>query len=181
MIIFLSFATEEDRAKFERVFEKYQKLLLHKAYGVLRDYDLAEDAVSEAFIRIYKNLHKIDDVASSRTASFLVTIVKNTSLTILNKQGKAVPLDDYKGHEGAGPYTEDMALSDVITGDMLKLVDNLKEELRAPFLLRYAHDLSHSEIAGLLGISENNATVRIHRAKARLAEMFREAGYANAT
>lgn len=180
MFIFLVFETEEDRIKFERVFEKYQKLLLHKSYGILRDYDLAEDAVSEAFIRVYKNIQKIDDVGSSRTVAFLVTIVKNTSLTILKKRDNYIELDEFMEYEDTSPRLEDTVLSDVITSDMLKLVDNLKEELRAPFLLKYAHDLSHSEIAGLLGISENNATVRIHRAKAKLAELFREAGYANA-
>ena len=45
MFIFLTFATEEDKLKFERLFEKYKRLLLYKAYGILGDYSLAEDAV----------------------------------------------------------------------------------------------------------------------------------------
>lgn len=180
MFFFLTFASEEDRIKFERLFEKYQKLLLHKAYGILRDHDLAEDAVSEAFIRIYKNMRKIDDIASSRTISFLVTIVKNTALTILNRQSKHAVLEDYMEYQDEGSGVEENIITDLITEDMLKLVDELKEELRAPFLMKYAHDLSHREIAALLNISENNVTVRIHRAKTKLVEMFREAGYANA-
>ena len=167
----------KDGEKFERLFEKYRKLLLYKAYGILYDYALAEDAVNEAFIRIYKNLNKIDDIESSRAASFLVTIVKNTALTILEKQKKYVTQDSDIEPESDDNDTGDTVLSGLITSDMLKLVDSLKEELRDPFLLKYAQDLSHKEIALLLNISENNVTVRIHRAKSKLAKMFREAGY----
>ena len=187
MFIFLTFATEDDKLKFELLFEKYKRLLLYKAYGILNDYPLAEDAVSEAFIRIYKNLNKIEDVNSPKSVSFLVTIVKNTSLTILEKQKKhGVPEDDIETvgpgfHsraylEGADDMEEGV-VSAAVTQDMLKIVDKLKEELRAPFLLKYAHNLSHKEIASILRISENNVTVRIHRAKNKLAKLFREAGY----
>ncbi|MCL2496309.1 MAG: RNA polymerase sigma factor [Clostridiales bacterium] len=177
MFIFLAFATEDDRMKFELLFEKYKKLLLYKAYGILGDYALAEDAVSEAFIRVYKNLAKIDDIESPKTISFLATIVKNTALTILEKQKQhGVPKEDIESADSAYDI-EESVLSAAVTHDMLKMVDELKEELRAPFLLKYAHDLPHREIAALLNISENNVTVRIHRAKSKLSELFREAGY----
>lgn len=176
MLIILTFATESDRLKFERLFDKYKRLLLHRAYGILNDYALAEDAVSEAYIRIYKNLGKIEEVDSPKTVSFIVTIVKNVSLTILEKR-KNVYLTDMSEDEGDGYNIEEAILSNTVTGDMLKLVDELREELRVPFLLKYAHDLSHREIALILHISENNVTVRIHRAKKKLAELFVEAGY----
>lgn len=179
MLILLTFESEDERHKFAALFDKYKKLLLHTAYGILYDYSLAEDAVSEAYIRVYKNLSKIADIESPQTISFLVTIVRNTSRTILNKEKKysvspnelETLQDDYN--------MEESILSSAITGDMLKTVGKLKEELRAPFLLKYAHDLPHKEIAALLHISENNVTVRIHRAKNKLAELFREAGYVN--
>jgi RNA polymerase sigma-70 factor (ECF subfamily) len=177
MFFFLTFVTEDDRLKFELLFEKYKRLLLYKAYSILNDYSLAEDAVSEAFIRIYKNLGKIDDVNSPRAISFLITIVKNTSLTILEKQKKhGVPEDDIEIESG-GDNMEETITSTAVTQDMLKIVDGLKEELRAPFLLKYAHNLSHKEIASILHISENNVTVRIHRAKNKLAKLFEKAGY----
>jgi RNA polymerase sigma-70 factor (ECF subfamily) len=177
MFILLTFASADDRQKFERLFEKYQRLLLHKAFGILHDHALAEDAVSEAFIRIYKNLGKIGDAEAPGTVSFLVTIVKNTSLTMWQKQKKlGLPDEDIETESDAYDM-EEAVLSAAVSADMLKLVDELKEELRAPFLLKYAHDLPHKEIAALLHISENNVTVRIHRAKSKLAGLFKEAGY----
>ena len=62
--------------------------MLHKAYEILQDYHLAEDAASEAFIRIHRNIHKIDDPTDKRSIAFIVTIVKNVSLTILKSNLK---------------------------------------------------------------------------------------------
>lgn len=176
MLIILTFESNADRQKFEYLFNQYKRLLLYKAYGILRDCALAEDAVSEAYIRIYRNLNKITDVQSPQAVSFLITIVKNTSLTLLDKRKNTDAYDSFD-HESDGFDLEKSILSEVITNDMLKLVDRLNEDIRAPFLLKYAHDLSHREIAALLHITENNVTVRIHRAKKKLAVLFKEAGY----
>jgi len=182
MFILLTFATEEDREKFELLFVNYKKLLLYHAYSILGDYNLAEDAVSEAYIRIYKNMAKIDDdIESPRTLAFLSMIVKNRALYILERQQKYGGIIEDAESE-AGIYDiEEGVLSGVVTGDMLKIVAALREELRAPFLLKYAFDYSHREIAYLLDISENNVTVRIHRAKNKLSKLFREAGYVYGT
>ena len=63
--------------------------MLYKASSILHDYMLAEDAVSEAFIRIYKNIDKIEDPVSKKSIAFVMTIVRNTSLTILEKNKKS--------------------------------------------------------------------------------------------
>lgn len=176
MIIILSFATENDKSKFEYIYDHYKKLLLYKAYHVLNDYSLAEDALSEAFIRIYKNLHKIDDVQSPQTISFLVTIVKNISITLLNreKRGTIEELADYDEKDVFN--LEELVVSQDVAENVLKIIETLKDELKAPFLLKYAHDLSHKEISGILNISENNVTVRIHRAKKKLAGLLKKEG-----
>ena len=88
LFLFLSFRTENEKDKFEFLYNRYKRLLLSKAYAVLSDYELAQDAVSEAFIRVYKNLRKLDDLESGKTAAYLVMITRNAALTLLNKQKK---------------------------------------------------------------------------------------------
>ena len=183
VIIFLTFNTELEKNQFEFLFHQYKKLLLHKAYGILRDYSLAEDATSEAFIRVYKNMHKIEDVKSNQTISFLVTIVTNTAITMLNKEKKqnvvSVDFEDNLSHYSDDFNLEDYIVSNATASDMMKCVDGLKDELKAPFLLKFAHQMSHKEIANTLNISENNVTVRIHRAKQKLAQILYKEGYVN--
>ena len=176
MLIFLAFSTVNDKVKFDYLYNRYIKLLLYKAYAVLRDYSLAEDAVSEAFIRVYKNLDKIEDCDSGKTAAFLVIIARNCALTILNKRRRdnAANIDDFDMPAPDG--VEDSIISECSANDIMKLIDSLKENLREPFLLKYAYNMSHKEIANVLGQTENNVTVRIHRAKAKLVQLLQKRG-----
>jgi RNA polymerase sigma-70 factor (ECF subfamily) len=178
MILFL-FAAVEDRDKFELIFNKYKNLMLYKAYDILKDYALAEDAASEAFLRIFKNLHKIEDPASPQTAAFVVTIVRNTALTMLSRE-KGNPADEIPEEHSDGFDLEGDALSRLASDQIYRLVDVLGEELKGVFLLKYAYDLSHKEIGKTLGITENNVTVRLHRAKKKLQVLLREEGYVDA-
>ena len=169
MILFFVFSNETDQDKFEFLYQKYKNLLLHKAYDILHDYALAEDAVSEAYIRIYKNLRKIDDPAANQSIAFVVTIVKNVSLTMLAKEKKA-PVEEYDESLPDSFDLEENVLNAISARQIYATMEGLGEELSSVFLLRYAYDYSLKEIGALVGISENNAAVRLHRAKKKLAE-----------
>ncbi|MCL2352659.1 MAG: sigma-70 family RNA polymerase sigma factor [Firmicutes bacterium] len=180
LFLYFAFQTESDKDKFEFLYNRYKRLLLSKAYGVLRDYELAQDAVSEAFIRVYRNLRKLGDPESGKTAAYLVMITRNVAITLLNKQKKARVGEaaDMSEFERADEYDLEAAVvSESSAAGLLNLVDRLKEELKTPFLLRYAYDMSNREIGALLKISESNAAVRIHRARNKLTEMIREGGF----
>jgi len=176
MILFFAFSNESDQEKFEYLYRKYKNLLLHKAYDILKDYALAEDAVSEAYIRIYRNLHKIDDPTTNRSIAFAVTIVKNVSLTMLSKE-KRFPVEEFDEMQPDSFDLEDSVLTAISSQQIYDIMQQLNEELRSVFLLRYAYDYSLKEIGELLKISENNAAVRLHRAKKKLAQLIAEKGY----
>jgi len=178
VLLTFTFASGEDQDKFEFIYNKYKNLCLKKAYSILGDYMLAEDAVSEAYLRVYKNLHKIEDVASNRSIAFLVTITKNVSLTLLAKQkGQA---DGYEPLEETIEDDVDLegdAIARLDAQNIFGIIEELSEELRSVFVLKYAHDLSHKEIGKALGISENNVTVRLHRARKKMISILKEGGY----
>ena len=167
------FAVAGDSDKFDFIYMRWKGLMLNKAYAVLRDRDLAQDAVSEAFIRAYKNLRKLDDPESGRTAAFLVMVVKNVSLTMLGKQAKTAVVDISEYDRADPSDLEESVLSDCTAKDMMKVIGGLEEDLKAPFLMRYAYDYSLKDIGRMLKITENNAAVRIHRAKRKLAVMLK--------
>ena len=177
-MLLLIFALPDDPSAFEYLYSHYKGLMLQKAYGILGDRMLAEDAVSEAFIRIYRNMGKMDDPASNRSLAFVMTIVRNTALTLRQKQARQ-PVALEEDEERADSFDlEEQVLSALSEQEMLALVDGLGEELRSVFLLTYAYGYSHKQIARLLGITANNVTVRLHRARKKLAERLLKEGYA---
>ncbi len=177
MILLLAFSSAEEKDAFEYIYTRYKGLMLQKAYAILHDRMLAEDAVSEAFIRIYRNMHKLDDPTSNRSLAFVMTVVRNAALTLLSRENRQPA--ELPDEERADPFDlEQHVLSELSSERIYALLNGMSEELRSVFLLKYAHDLSHRQIAGLLGISENNVTVRLHRARKKLADILVKEGYA---
>ena len=175
MLLVFTFESVGQQEKFEFLYQKYKNLCLKKAYDILGDYMLAEDAVSEAYIRVYKNLHKIEDPASNRSIAFVVTIAKNAALTMLARQRNTAQ-DELDENLESDFDLEQEALARLDTQEVFAAIDNLSDELRSVLMLKYAHDLSHKGIGKALGISENNVTVRLHRARKKLATMLEGRG-----
>lgn len=177
-MLVLSFSTQEEQDKFEYLFYNYQRLLLHKAHQILNDHMLAEDAASEALLRVYKNLHKIEDPDSPQTVAFLVIIVRNVALTMLKREQTATAeLRDDAVPEGPG--LEAQVLGALSEQEIYALINQLGEELKSVFLLKYAYGLSHQEIGEMLHMTQNNVTVRLHRGKKKLRKLLEEEGYRN--
>jgi RNA polymerase sigma-70 factor (ECF subfamily) len=145
-----------------------------KAFDILKDYALAEDAVSEAFIRVYKHFHRLDDPDSAKTAAFLVTIVKNVAINLYHKRNRTLPTDFEEFEQASDFNLEERVAEKDEANRAVELIGKLNEDLRAVFILKFAHDLPHKEIGNILGISENNVTVRLHRAKKKLADLAKE-------
>ena len=106
MIWFLSAMEDNaEREKIEILYTTYKTWMWYLANSVLRDPQLAEDAVQEAFIALMRHLHKIEDPFEASTKSFLATIVKNKAIDILRKRQKTEePIEEIP--ETNGEYSE---------------------------------------------------------------------------
>lgn len=168
-----------DREKFTAIYNAYRELMFRTAMSVLHNVSLSEEAVQESFLKIAKKISYFSEPVCSKSASFIVIIVRNTAIDILRKEtpGASVPFDEEIGsaenlkmpdigeviYNGAGQVADIIASMDKIYGDALKL--------------KYIYSFNNSEIAELLGISEKNAQMRVYRAKLILRRKLEEAGY----
>jgi len=178
VILVFTFADAQEARKFEYLYRKYKSLLYYKAWEILHDQMAAEDALSETMIRVYRNMNKIADPDSPESASFLTTIVRNVSLTMRKRQMSA-PEPTAFGADEETPDDEPADAFDLeatVIGELTEeklyvILGKLDEESRNIFVLKYAYDLSHREIAEQLNLTENNVTVRLHRTRKKLAGM----------
>ena len=83
---------------FNLIFDMYSGTMLKVAYGITRDKHLAEDAVQESFLRISKNLERLEDIYSPETRGYILTITRNASLSVLKARkgitDRECPLDE---------------------------------------------------------------------------------------
>lgn len=168
---------EEDKNKFELIYEKYRKLMFYVANRVLNDEQLAEDAVHQTFLKILENLDKIEDVRCHKTKSYIVTMVRNTAINLYNRRKRhaTIPLEEVEYCITVEPlsFTEDL-------DHLARAVMKLPAMYRGVLTLKYVQEFSNAEIAQMLDISEATVRKRLERAKHKLEELFEKEEKADA-
>lgn len=87
MLLYLSLLdTEEEKSKFEQLYYQYRKLMYLCAREILKDDQLAEDAVHEAFIKLTKYVKKINEIKCNKTKRFIVIVVESAAKDIWRKE-----------------------------------------------------------------------------------------------
>lgn len=175
MLLFLTMLdTVEEQELFVRLYEKYRYLLWYIAKDILKDADLAEDAVQEAYLTLTKHMDQVKADSSPETKRFLVTIVKSRAIDMLRREKRA-DWTEYDEALGDEPVGEDGLNSFIKKESMQELaaaIRSLDEKYRVVLELRYLHELSEKETARILGISEKTVNVRAYRARTRLQQLL---------
>ena len=158
---------EEEKSKMVQIFDEYYPLMMHIAKGILKDHALAEDSVSDSIEKLIKNIHKVGDVPCHKTASLIVTIVRNTSLNILKKANRSDSLDDefFNGIVDESPTILEKIISDEGFEGIKSIIRSLSPILLDVAELSLIHEYSNKEISELLGISNDTVRTRLSRAK----------------
>ncbi|WP_165613382.1 RNA polymerase sigma factor [Desulfotruncus arcticus] len=139
----MAIKNEDDRYKAVEIYKLYRGTMLYIANSILHETHLAEDAVSEAFIRIIDNLEKINTINDHQTRGFVVIIVRNISLDLLRRQNRnqTKPLDDYIEYsEYKEPVLDDIAARgacDKIADSIAKLNKNYSDILYLKMELKH--------------------------------------------
>ncbi len=126
---------------------------------------LADDLVSEAFVRVWTARERVD---LSTVRGYLFAIVRNLFLQELRQHRRRASLDERIASDQPGP--EQRAGAESSLRVVLAALDTLPEVDRSALLMRADDGLPYEEIATVLGISTVAARVKVHRARLRLAE-----------
>jgi RNA polymerase sigma-70 factor (ECF subfamily) len=141
------------------------------ARWLLRNEQDAQDVVQEAYLRAFKSFGGFH---GSNGRAWLLTIVRNTSYTLLRKN-RAVDLTTTfdeeihtAGHESVSPAT---ILEHSENAELMKeAMDELPPEFREILTLRHQEGLSYKEIADIAQIPPGTVMSRLARARAKLRE-----------
>lgn len=133
--------------------------LLHTAWLLCGDPQLAEDLVQEAYIRVYGKWRRVQDKPWAYTRKVLLNL--NTDRwrrTRLELLGASVPDPQIAGAE-----------ADVeARSDLLRALATLPQRERQTVVLRYYADLSEQYVADLLGVSVGTVKSAASRGLAKL-------------
>lgn len=156
----------------EELMSEYGEELTRTAYLYLKDWSLAEDAVQESFIKLYKNLHTFRGDASIKT--WVYKILTNTCKDVLRSATmKRVVLGnffDFKTHTEKSP--ELTILNNEAGKELAQSVLKLPLKYREVIILFYYQSFSTKEISQLLSITESTVRVRLNRGREKLRRLM---------
>lgn len=156
-----------DRDAFTEIVRRHYRALFAQALRSLGSPAEAEDAVQEAFERSYRSLDAFG--GDYRLRSWLGRIVANVCADHGGRRIAETRMAERMiGWDGPSRDATEGISDPVVLHAVLAALDALPGTQRNSFLLREIGGLSYLQVAQDLGISEDNARARVHRAKSTL-------------
>lgn len=176
-------ALEGDEDAFVLLVERHQRSLLRLARTYVRDDHLAEDVVQDTWIGVLRGIERFEGRARFRT--WLHRVLANRARSRASKEGRYVLLDpadedspvadrfDKAGHWRDRPREwtltpERLLLSEEIRAVIERALEAVPPAQRAVVELRDVEGLEASEVCNVLGISETNQRVLLHRGRTKV-------------
>ena len=131
---------------------------------ILRDHELARDAVQEGFIRAWRNLPTLRE--PDAFDGWLRTLVTRACLDVVRRRGRRAievelsPVDEPATADAAAVFADRELLDSILR--------RLPPDARAVVVLHYYFDLSLPEVAATIGVPVGTAKSRLNRALTQL-------------
>lgn len=192
----LSLLRQRDETAFTQLVEQFHTSLVRLARLFVQDDSIAEELCQETWLAVLQGLDRFEGRSSLKT--WIFTILTNKARTRSHRDNRSLLFSDFEetdldsptvaperfndpsasawpNHWAIAPGSwegipEDRILSQETLTLIRHTIAGLPENQRAVITLRDVEELSAQEICNILGISETNQRVLLHRARARVRE-----------
>jgi RNA polymerase sigma-70 factor (ECF subfamily) len=154
--------------EFEAIYRKYSPAIYRVCMGYVNDHEHAKDIVQETFIAVWQNLSSFRHDANIST--WIFRIATNNCLKVVTKQKRNQVTELPDDLPELNEENKEPAL------DYLYSCIAALEETDRIIISLVLEDLPQAEIASIVGLSEVNIRVKIHRIKRKLSEKFKAHG-----
>jgi RNA polymerase sigma-70 factor (ECF subfamily) len=155
--------------RFEAMVVRQARFMFQVAFGLLRNRQDAEDAVQEAFLKLYR----ADGwLRMENEKGFLARTVWRVAMDHLPCASERMLDVSELQLAGRAGSPEQNAVDGDERAVLRRLIDGLPEELRQPLVLSSVEEMTSREVAEAMGIPEGTVRTRVMRARAELRRRF---------
>ena len=179
---------EKCRAGYEPAYEEFYRIYSSNVYTlsckILRDPELANDAVQEVFIKAFRGMKNFQ--FQSKISTWLYRITVNQCRDILRKQirHRTLSLDRIMENEekesrigqtyDRQPIPREEQINKELRQNVEDAINRLPEEFREVIYLKEIKDMSYEEISKVLGCRLGTVKSRIFRARLLLQNELKD-------
>ncbi|MFH1570239.1 MAG: RNA polymerase sigma factor [Gemmatimonadota bacterium] len=154
-----------DKTAYEALCRQHGPRLMQVAESLLGNRQDAEDAVQQAFVRLYEQIGSFR--GESALGTYLYRILVNACQDLRRRRPRRPVLELEDRMVTHRPPLE-------LRMRLQAAIDSLPDRMRQCFVLFAVHELKQTEIAATLQITVGAVKAHIHQAKARLRPLLRE-------
>jgi RNA polymerase sigma factor (sigma-70 family) len=153
------------------LYDRFGRLAFRLAFRILRDRALAEDAVQEAFLAVWRSADAYKR-ERAKPSTWILTVVHRRAVDIVRREQtrRGEPLE-VAPEPVSGPADEDAVLRDRRAAVQAALTE-LPGEQRQALELAYYGGLTQSELAERLGVPLGTVKSRMFAGLGRLRELL---------
>lgn len=151
---------------FEEIYKNYWQRIFRLCMGYVNDKDLAKDLAQETFIIVFKKLPEFRNEA--KIGTWIFRIASNICLRQIERR-KRYPKDELPKNLSE----ENTVDSEPQIKFLYKCISELAETDRIIISLEL-ENIKQEDIATIVGLSNANVRVKIHRIKEKIRIKFRE-------
>ncbi len=136
-------------------YEQHHEAVWRFILAMVRDQDLADDLVQEAFMKAMAHQHLLEELATGQQRAWLITTARNLAMDQFRFQRRHV-----SDTEIGGDFEE------LPAGDFERMLKGLPEHYVGVLRLRYEMDMNSQEIARHLQVPAPTVRRRLQAARA---------------
>lgn len=165
-------AMKQPEKGFRMLMDKYREAIYWHIRRLVVDYDDAQDATQETFIRVFRFLHQFKGDCSFR--SWVYRIGTNEALRIIEQRRcDQLSLDEASEAANGVMADEYVDYTDLEAVRLQQAIQALPTRQQLAFNLRYYDELGYDEIARIMESSTDAAKSNYHLAKEKIIKFMK--------
>lgn len=162
---------------FETLIRKHKDKVFAFILSKIKNYNLAHDVFQDTFIKVINSLKRGKYNEEGKFVPWVMRIAHNLVIDHFRRQKKTrsiAPTDDFDIFDvisNEEKNAEENMITDQITSDVRKLIEELPEDQKEVLKMRYYRDMSFKEIAKITDVSINTALGRMRYAVINLRKL----------
>jgi RNA polymerase sigma-70 factor (ECF subfamily) len=173
--ILVARALRGDKDAFDDIFDRYGGLMLRTAYSIVKDRDIAEDAVQNTLIQAWRHLPSLREPGALR--SWLMRIIVNQCISFKRRLARSTRFlqeafaeQEMEQASQVADYAEGRLERD---WDLARAIEELPVKQRIAIALHYYQGMTLPEMSHALQTPENTLKKRIQAALSNLRRVMR--------
>lgn len=156
-----------DRRAQKELYDRYSRAMYTACYRICGDFDLANDALQEGFLKVFQKLHTFR--GDSTIGAWMKVVIVRVALNKIKRRPRydELPLEHADAEVDWGTTALDVEYLE-------KAIQRLPAGYRTVFVLIEVEGYKHHEVADMLGITAGTSKSQLFYAKKKLRDYLKD-------